>query len=79
MRAMNNSFFSCEPNCPKRKPGCQDSCKRHQEQRARYDARKKEYYGDSGLRQYFAERREKAKDIYVKQKKNSKSYKRTMD
>ena len=30
-------FFDCPPNCEGRKPGCQDHCKRRQEQKAEWD------------------------------------------
>lgn len=31
-------YFHCEPDCPRRKPGCQDHCEQHAQDRANYDA-----------------------------------------
>lgn len=31
-------FFDCEPNCERRKPGCQDHCERYLKKRAELDA-----------------------------------------
>lgn len=31
-------FFNCPPNCPKRKPACQDHCQTYLEKRAEWDA-----------------------------------------
>ena len=31
-------FFNCPPDCPKRKPGCQDHCKTYLDKRAELDA-----------------------------------------
>ena len=69
----SRGLFHCEPNCPRRKPGCQDHCKQHQDSKALHEARKKEYYGDAQVQQYMAARGIKARDIYVKNKKHSKS------
>lgn len=71
----SRGLFHCEPNCPRRKPGCQDHCETHQGDKARHEARKKEYYGDTQLKQYLAEKNAKARDIYAKHKKESKSSK----
>ena len=35
-----NRYFTCDPKCPERKPGCQDRCKKHQEEKAKYAADK---------------------------------------
>lgn len=32
-------MFSCKPDCPKRKPGCQDHCEQHAKDRAKWDER----------------------------------------
>lgn len=31
-------FFDCKPDCPKRKPGCQDHCRTYLDKRAELDA-----------------------------------------
>ena len=31
-------FFNCPPNCPNRKPACQDHCPTYLEKRAEWDA-----------------------------------------
>lgn len=31
-------FFNCPPDCPKRKPACQDHCKTYLDKRAELDA-----------------------------------------
>lgn len=36
-----NHDFSCEPNCPKRKPGCQDHCEKHQRELAEHLRKKR--------------------------------------
>lgn len=35
-------FQFCEPNCPRRKPGCQDHCGYHAERKRIYEERKKQ-------------------------------------
>lgn len=32
----SRSVFTCEPNCPRRRPGCQDHCEKHQRERAEH-------------------------------------------
>lgn len=44
--------FTCEPNCPTRRPGCQDHCEKHQAEKAAYEARKAELRRDSDVRDY---------------------------
>ena len=76
---MTRSFFKCEPNCPRRKPACQDHCDTYLTAKAKHDARKKEYYGDTQLRQYLAEKNAKARDIDAKHRREPKSSKWSRD
>ena len=75
----SRSLFQCEPNCPRRKPGCQDRCKRYRDAKTLHEARKKEYYGDPDLLQYLAAKSEKTKDAYVKHQKRTHTPKWTKD
>ena len=76
---ITRSFFKCDPDCPKRKPGCQDHCSTYLTAKAKHDARKKEYYGDMYLRQYLAEKNAKARDVNAKQRKSQKPQKWARD
>ena len=76
---MARSFFKCEPDCPKRKPGCQDHCDTYLTAKAKHDARKKEYYGDQNIRQYMAEKNARARDITAKHRKDTKRTKWSRD
>lgn len=76
---MMHSFFNCPPDCPKRKPGCQDHCDTYLTAKVKHDARKKEYYGDRDIRQYIAEKNCKARDIDAKHRKDSRSTKWSRD
>lgn len=35
--------FTCEPDCPKRKPACQDHCEKHQREKAEHERKKRIY------------------------------------
>ncbi len=48
----NSRMFSCTPNCPKRKPGCQDHCEQHAKDKANYNKRKKIAQLESSLDDY---------------------------
>lgn len=37
----NKVYFNCPPNCPNRKPGCQDHCERYAKDRAIYNEHKR--------------------------------------
>ena len=48
--------FSCPPDCPKRKPGCQDHCEQHAKDKEKWAANKRKQFIEVGLDRYAAER-----------------------
>ena len=74
------SFFHCPPNCPKRKPACQDTCPIHIEDKKNWNALKAKERQRKEIDYYVAERMANDVDARNKiQKSFGKSnYRRTM-
>ena len=56
----SRSVFTCEPNCPERRPGCQDHCEKHQRELAEH------------LRLKALERQRREVDCYISDNKAKK-------
>ena len=69
------TVFDCPPNCPDRKPGCQDRCKTHAEQKARYEALKAAERGKVEAGRYVSEQVGKSRDAAVKRQQKYSLYK----
>lgn len=57
-----NGIFKCPPDCPRRKPGCQDRCEQHKEQKAKHNERVSISEGERAARDYTVMRVIKAHD-----------------
>lgn len=70
----SRSVFTCPPNCPDRKPACQDHCERYARDKAKHEEIKaaEQKYRDVG--QYIVSARAKKFDARVKSRKGFAGY-----
>ena len=71
-----NRYFNCEPNCPNRKPGCQDHCKKHIEEKARWEQVKAAKRQHEEVKHYTANAVIKNLDAVAKSKRDWRRYHR---
>lgn len=66
--------FRCPPECPNRKPGCQDHCEQHARERLEYDERKKLELERKSIDGYIARKANYYRDRRVKSNKHLSSF-----
>lgn len=66
---MINSFWFCKPNCPDRKPACQDHCEFHAERKRIYAEKKAKAESGKKADQYVSEAKANNYDRRVKRER----------
>lgn len=70
----SRTVFDCPPNCPERKPACQDHCERYAEKRALHDELMAKEKQRRDVENYIRGGHMKANDLWVKRRKNKRRY-----
>lgn len=63
-------FHFCEPDCPRRKPGCQDHCEFHAERKRIYEERKAQLNVGKEAAHYTHEAKAKNFDRRIKRERS---------
>lgn len=66
----SRQFFHCPPNCPDRKPACQDHCPIHAKDKAEYEKLKAAEYKKKLVDYYVTDRIANDHDARTKKKKS---------